>query len=105
MAGGRLGWALTMAKPDNLKTLKKAVADFASLIKQPISQRMLYAKTLYEKELYSQYVPLWLHWAYSQRESLPQASRILSGLLTLHNHISQPQYNHRLLLENALINL
>jgi hypothetical protein len=50
-------------------------------------------------------VPIWLHWAYSERYNLPHASRILSSLLTLHHHVSQPQYNHRLLLENTLINL
>jgi len=105
MADGRLGWALTMAKPDNLKTLKKAVADIVGLLKQPLTARMQYAKTLHEKELSGSYVPLWLHWVYSQRTTLPYAHRVLSGLLTLHQYISQPQYNHRLLLENTLINL
>jgi len=105
MAGGRLGWALQMAKPENLKALKRAVADISALLKQPLAQRMQYAKTLYEKELYGQYVPLWLHWAYSQRSTLPNASRVLAGLLNLHHYVSQPQFNHRLLLENTLINL
>ncbi|OGN27657.1 MAG: hypothetical protein A2941_01560 [Candidatus Yanofskybacteria bacterium RIFCSPLOWO2_01_FULL_49_17] len=108
MAGGRLGWAIQMSEPDNLKALKKAIGDFASLLKKPLSERMQYAKTIYENEQYGQYVPLWLHWAYSQRETLggpKDAARILSGLLDLNYYISQPQYNHRLLLENTLINL
>ena len=105
MAGGRLGWALTMAKPDNLKVLKKAIVDISALLKQPLTQRMQYAKIFHEKELYTQYVPLWLHWAYSQRGQLSNPHKILFDLLSLHYYISQPQYNHRLLLENTLINL
>lgn len=105
MAAGRLGWAIQMAKPENLKALKKAVTDFSSLLKKPLSERMQYAKTIYEKEQYGQYIPLWLYWAYSQKDALPNASKVLSGLLELNHHISQPQYNHRLLLENTLINL
>ncbi len=105
MAAGRIGWAMTMAKPENVKILKKAITDFSGVLKQPISDRMLYAKTMYEKELYSQYVPLWLYWAYSKKNDLPNAPRILSSLLTLQYYVTQSQYNHRLLLENALINL
>ncbi len=105
MAGGRLGWAITMAKPDNLKALKKAVGDFATILKKPLTERMTYAKTLYEKEQYQQYIPLWLYWAYSRKQDLPNAHRVLSGLLNLQHYISHPQYNHRLLLENTLINL
>jgi DNA polymerase III subunit delta' len=105
MAGGRLGWALTMAKPDNFKVLKKATNDFILLLKKPLTDRMQYAKTLCEKEQHCQYVTLWLSWAYSHKNDLPNAPRILSSLLALSHYVVQPQYNHRLLLENTLINL
>lgn len=102
---GRIGWALAAAETGRAKDIKQAIADLDVLLKSPLAERMLYAKTMYEKQPYQEQVNYWLAWAYANRQNLPNAHRVLSQLLTLHQYINQPQYNHRALLENTLINL
>ncbi|HVZ11243.1 MAG TPA: AAA family ATPase [Candidatus Paceibacterota bacterium] len=105
LAQGRLGWAIEMNDKTHVKKIKKAIDEFSELLNQPLAARLAYAKRIYEKEEYVHSVPYWLMWAYARRETLPNAPRILSQLLTLHARLGQSQYNHRLLLENTLINL
>ncbi len=105
IAHGRIGWALTAAEGNQIKDIKQAIADFGTILKSPLAERMLYAKTMFEKQPYQEEINYWLAWAYANRTSLPNAHRVLSQLLTLHQYINQPQYNHRALLENTLINL
>lgn len=105
LAQGRLGWAMEMNDKTHIKKLKKAIDEFSELLNQPLAARLAYAKKIYEKEEYAHVVPYWLMWAYARRETLPNAPHVLSQLLTLHAHLAHSQYNHRLLLENTLINL
>ncbi len=105
LAGGRIGWAITAAENKNIKDIKQAINDFGAILKSPLAERMLFAKDLFEKQDYKEQVNYWLAWAYTNRSSLPNAHNVLSQLLMLHQYINQPQYNHRVLLENTLINL
>lgn len=105
VAQGRIGWALDAAKEGQIKDIKQSVADFATILKSPLAERMLFAKKMFEKESYQNEVSYWLSWAYANQAAIPQAHHVLSQLLMLHQYINQPQYNHRALLENTLINL
>jgi len=105
LARGRIGWAVTASEKDNLKDIKEAINDFARVLKSPLAERMIFAKTLFEKQPYQEQVNYWLAWAYTNRTTLPNAHHVLTQLLMLHQYINQPQYNHRALLENTLINL
>ena len=101
---GRIGWAM-QATNKSVKDIKEAIADFGTILKSPLGERMVFAKTIFEKHPYQEEVNYWLSWAYANRATLPNAHRVLTQLLTLHQYIQQPQYNHRALLENTLINL
>jgi DNA polymerase-3 subunit delta' len=101
---GRIGWAMN-ATTAGVKDIKQAISDFAMILKSPLAERMIYAKTMFEKQPYQEQINYWLAWAYANRATLPNAHRVLTQLLTLHQYIQQPQYNHRALLENTLINL
>ncbi|OGM97497.1 MAG: hypothetical protein A2735_02065 [Candidatus Yanofskybacteria bacterium RIFCSPHIGHO2_01_FULL_41_21] len=105
LARGRIGWAITASESGNIKDIKQAVVDFSTILKSPLAERMLFAKTLFEKQPYQEQVNYWLAWAYTNRATLTNAHHVLSQLLMLHQYINQPQYNHRALLENTLINL
>jgi len=105
LAQGRIGWAITASEKGNIKDIKQAVADFGAILKSPLAERMLFAKNLIEKQPYQEQINYWLAWAYTNRATLPNVHHILSQLLMLHQYINQPQYNHRALLENTLINL
>lgn len=105
LARGRIGWAITASESGHIKDIKQAVADFGAILKSPLAERMIFAKTLFEKQPYQEQVNYWLAWAYTNRSTLPNAHHVLSQLLMLHQYINQPQYNHRALLENTLINL
>lgn len=105
LARGRIGWAITAGEGGNLKEIKQAVTDFSTILKSPLAERMLFAKTLFEKQPYQEQINYWLAWAYTNRATLPNSHHVLSQLLMLHQYINQPQYNHRALLENTLINL
>ena len=90
----------------------KALAELRKVVKQSIAERIKYAKQLHEKEDYAELVNLWLRslrlqfiLSLSKGEHKPAAISILKNLLRLSYIVSQPQYNHRIALENFFINL
>ena len=102
MAQGRIGWLANAI--DQVSEIKKAIADLEKVLSGGASDRMLYAKKMYEKETYQATVTHWIYWLYANSQ-ISARHNALKQLLTLATHISQPQYNHRLLLENALLDL
>ncbi len=102
---GRIGWAINAVKSGQVKYIRQAVSDFGTILKSPLAERMLYAKKMFEKQPYQEEVAHWLSWAYANKASIPNAHQVLTRLLNLHQYLNQPQYNHRALLENTLINL
>ncbi|HZZ99252.1 MAG TPA: AAA family ATPase [Candidatus Paceibacterota bacterium] len=103
MAQGRIGWVNSAV--ERLPEIKKSVSDLADVLKNGIAERMLYSKKIYEKETYATVLNDWLYWLYGNRDRQPKSHFILKCLLDLDAIIKQPQFNHRLALETALISL
>lgn len=103
MAHGRIGWADWAA--GNMKIVRESVTDLQKVLKAGLAERMAYAKKIYEKETYPAVVSSWIYWLHGNASALPKAAPMLRQLSKLNTIIAQPQYNHRLAIENTLINL
>lgn len=84
------------------KETVEAINEFVKAAKLGIPARLKYAEKLYKEEDYQKLFAGLIHWLH-KREN--KNARVLKGLLQLNQLISQPQYNHRLAIENFLINL
>lgn len=91
---------LSIGKRSVSPNMQPAVEEFLKVSKQGVFEKLEYAKKIYEKGNYSDLISTLIHSA-----DHTQPVRYLRGLLKLHKLISQPQFNHRLALENFLINL
>ncbi|KKT81179.1 MAG: hypothetical protein A3B99_04920 [Candidatus Yanofskybacteria bacterium RIFCSPHIGHO2_02_FULL_44_12b] len=110
MSAGRIGWIEKILESGELKDAKRAVDDFKKLLKEGTFERMIYAKKAYESKSYPALVNFWLDWLHYQLKHgsdipVSKLKEAAKNLLKLHYLISQPQFNHRLALENFLINL
>jgi len=102
MAHGRLGWVVKLLKTGDIADLKKAVDEFAAISKQGITERIQYAKKIYEKD---DYADLITNVIYRVKDENIYNAKAFKNLLRLNFIVSQPQYNHRLAIENFLVNL
>jgi len=105
MSGGRLGWVMQILEGNKQDKIQKTIQEFRTVARQGIFEKLQYAKKIFEKEDYPVLVDLWIRWIRVYGNDLDKTSKILRNLLELHRLVSQPQYNHRLALENFLINL
>ena len=80
----------------------RAINEFVKVAKLGIPARLKYAEKLYKEENYQKLVIGLIHWLHAKGG---YDTRVLKGLLQLNQLVSQPQYNHRLAIENFLINL
>lgn len=84
------------------KETAESIEEFIKISKEGICERMQYAEKLFTGKDYQNLVVSLIHW-------LPATSgqnrHILKNLLRLNYLLSQPQFNHRLALENFLVNL
>ena len=80
----------------------KAINEFVKAAKLGIPARLKYAEKLYKEEDYQKLVVGLIHWLHAREKKNP---RVMKALLQLNNIVSQPKYNHRLAIENFLINL
>lgn len=80
----------------------KAINEFIKAAKLGTLARLKYAEKLYKEEDYQKLFNGLIHWLHSKEN---KNARVLKNLLQLNHLISQPQYNHRLAIENFLINL
>lgn len=80
----------------------KAINEFVGAAKLGIPARLKYAEKLYKEEDYQKLFAGLIHWLHTREN---KNVRVLKNLLQLNQLISQPQYNHRLAIENFLINL
>ena len=93
-------------KPEiQTEEMSKALAELRKVARYGMADRIQYAKKLHEKEDYAELVNLWLHSLHFQLAEKPKSAPILKNLLHLSQIISQPQYNHRIALENFFVNL
>lgn len=84
------------------KVTAESVDEFLSVAKQGITERMQYAEKLFVGKDYQNTVVGLIH-ILRAREN--PNHKVLKNLLHLNSLLSQPQFNHRLALENFLINL
>lgn len=84
------------------KETTEAVEDFIKISKEGLCERMQYAEKLFTGKDYQKLVVGLIH---HLRPEEGHNRRILKDLLRLNSLLSQPQFNHRLALENFLINL
>ena len=84
------------------KETAKAVDEFMKISKEGICERMQYAEKLFVGKDYQNLVVGLIH---TLRARENPNHKVLKNLLKLNSLLSQPQFNHRLALENFLINL
>lgn len=84
------------------KQTVEAIDEFLRVSKQGVAERMQYAEKLFTGKSYQNLVIGLIH---TLRARENPNHKILKNLLQLNSLLSQPQFNHRLALENFLINL
>ena len=102
---GRIGLVKNLIDSDNLSNVRSSIEDLRKLLNKGIFERMEYAKRIYESEKYTETVSYWLYWVSAHLAVSPKNKKIVENLLALNHLVSQPQFNHRLALENFLLNL
>lgn len=80
----------------------QAVGEFMKVCKEGICERMQYAEKLFAGKDYQNLIVGLIH---TLRARENPNHKVLKKLLRLNYLLSQPQFNHRLALENFLINL
>ncbi len=93
---------LSLGKKKIKDDMKKDIDEFRKKSKEGIYERLQYAENLFKKGDYRELVVDLIHTLHSEHN---QKTHVLRGLLRLNYLLSQPQFNHRLALENFLINL
>ncbi len=84
------------------KETAKAIDEFIKISKDGLCERMQYAEKLFVGKDYQNLVIGLIH---TLRSKENMNHKVLKNLLQLNYLLSQPQFNHRLALENFLINL
>lgn len=113
LARGRIGLVNRLLEDNGILEARKAIDDLRKLLNSGIYEKMDYAKKVHEKAVqggslqrdYGQLVGYWLNWVSAHVRNSPKNAKIVKNLLVLHQLISQSQFNHRLALENFLLNL
>jgi DNA polymerase-3 subunit delta' len=93
---------LSLHKKEITKEAEKSIEEFLKISKEGLCERMQYAERLFTGKDYQNLV---INLIYSLRPEEGQNRLVLKNLLHLNSLLSQPQFNHRLALENFLINL
>lgn len=105
MAAGRLGWAMRLVDSGSLDDVRASVDELQSVARKGIAERLVYAKQFAAGDGYREHVEYWLRWVHTRLAASDRAPQVLRRLLHLHRLLGQSQYNHRLAIENFLINL
>lgn len=105
LSGGRIGLINHLIENNSIAEAHKAVEDLRKLLVGGVFEKMDYAKKIHEKGDYKPKIDYWLNWVSAHVRTSPKNEKIVKDLLVLHQLVSQPQYNHRLALENFLLNL
>lgn len=105
LAGGRIGLINRLFENNGIEEAKKSINDLRKLLSSGVYEKMDYAKKVHEGGNYQPRIDYWLNWVSAHVATSPKNEKILKNLLSLNQVISQPQYNHRLALENFLLSL
>lgn len=93
---------LSFHKKEINKEIQESIAEFMKIPQEGICERMQYAEKLFAGKDYQNLIVGLIH---TLRAGQNPNHKILKKLLRLNHLLSQPQFNHRLALENFLINL
>ena len=106
-SNGRIGLVKTVVKEKSFDEIKDSVEELMRLVKVDINERLIIAQKLSDDKNKSDLMKKVLYWILYMRMRInePKARKILDGLVNLHKIIAQPQFNHRLALENFLVQL
>jgi DNA polymerase III subunit delta' len=105
LAQGRLGWLVEAIEKERIAELRQGIDDFQKILKQGIFERMQYAKQIVDDEKHYELVSTWLTWIRAYGKDPKKTGQVLRSLMNLSHLISQPQFNHRLAIENFLISI
>jgi len=105
LADGRIGWVMDVLENKKLPSIKKQLEEFQNVLKQGTAERIIYAKKIMDDEAQRDLPLLWMRWIRAYGKNPDKTRTALSRLLKLHALLDQPQFLHRLALENFLINL
>lgn len=104
MAGGRIGWIERVLNDDKIGDIRNAIEEFELVGAKPIHERMAFAKKIADNDQKEELIDYWLKWQYAKM--MKNGGDIkLKYLLDLKTVLAQPQYNHRLAIENYLLKL
>ncbi len=106
-SNGRVGLVKTVIKEKSFGKIKDSVEELVYLVKADTNERLTIAQKLTDEKNKQDLIKKVLYWTLYMRMRInePKARKILDGLVNLHKIISQPQFNHRLALENFLVQL
>ena len=106
-SNGRIGLVKTVIKEKSFGEIKDSVEELVRLVRADINERLTVAQKLTDEKNKQDLMKKVLYWILYMRMRInePKAPKILGGLVGLHKVIAQPQFNHRLALENFLVQL
>lgn len=110
-SNGRLGLAYRLKEKDTFKNIKKNLEDFNKILKSNLNDRFIFAeKVLVGEAGLEQARELLLYWLFYLRSDFSKKlkidrTQVLKNILETRRILSHSQFNHRLALENLLINL
>ncbi len=106
-SNGRVGLVKMIIKEKSFGEIKDSVEELVRLVKADINERLTVAQKLTDEKNKPDLMRKVLYWTLYMRMRInePKARKILDGLVGLHKIIAQPQFNHRLALENFLVQI
>jgi len=109
-SNGRIGLAANLYKDNSFSLIRKIIEDFRKITKSPVYKRFDYISKLLNNDFSYDSKTALLYWMLYLRSPLSDSMNIskikmLKKISKLYYYIQQPQLNHRLLFENALLNI
>jgi hypothetical protein len=88
-----------------LPEMRHAVQEFKTVIRQGNFEKFQYAKKITDGERPEEIVDLWIRWVRAHGKDPQKTYAVLAKMLKLHALLTQPQFNHRLAVENFLMSI
>ncbi len=106
-AGGRLGLVKNAVENGLFLEIEHSVKDLVALARADLEERFAFAQKMSDDKRRAEMIREVFYWLLYAKTRLasPASFRLARSLLSLHQNVNQPQYNHRLALENFLLNL
>lgn len=103
-ANGRIGWLINTINQNSLSDIRKSIEELGRITKQGVAEKITFSKKIFEAGDYLERINDWMNYLSSEIVN-KESAKILKGLAKLYPIISEPSFNHRLALENFLINI